>query len=124
MATWKRRAGIGGLVVLGLMAGLTLFVVIDGWFAFGKMPAGERLERIETSAQWKEGQFENPLPMWNDYWGMLTSMFDMSEYAEPHSPIPVINDDGSRFSAAPPSGLRVTWLGHSEPSSKKCARFL
>src|SRR5690606_13807740 len=62
---------------------------------------------------WSGDGFENPLPLWNDSWGMVTAIFEGSDHAVPEAPLPVVTVDPSTFEAAPASGLRVTWLGHS-----------
>lgn len=100
-------AGIVLLLVLGLV------VIVQGWTAFGQAPQGERLARMQQSPQWSDGTFDNPQPLWNDTWGMLTEALDSSAHASPVEPIPVIEVDGTRFSQPPESGLRITWLGHS-----------
>ncbi|HEY8209403.1 MAG TPA: MBL fold metallo-hydrolase [Myxococcaceae bacterium] len=68
---------------------------------------------MERSPQWQGGAFENPQPLWNDVWGSLTGMMSASEHVRPSAPVPVEPVDPARFQEAPPSGLRVTWLGHS-----------
>lgn len=106
---WVRAAGALGLLVsLG-----AAFMVWDGWSAFGQSAAGPRRERMERSPQWSGGAFENPQPLWNDFVGTLGSVFSMSPHATPSAPIPVERPEPARFSTPPPSGLRVTWLGHS-----------
>ncbi len=102
------------LSVLGaLVLVFALVAIIDGWQAFGTAPAGARAERVQASPQWGDGVFHNPEPLWNDVWGMLTGIFDKSDDASPSTPLPVVVGDRSRFATPPPSGLRITWLGHS-----------
>ena len=67
--------------------------MIDGWNAFGTAPDGARRERVETSPQWKDGIFHNPQPLWNDWWGMTTGLFDKSPDASPSAPLPVVTGD-------------------------------
>jgi L-ascorbate metabolism protein UlaG (beta-lactamase superfamily) len=95
---------------------LALFVVVvtvDGWRAFGHRPEGERRARMEGSPNWHDGSFVNPQPLWNDVWGMITGLFSASDFGSPDGPLPVVPGDRARFAAPPPTGLRVTWLGHS-----------
>lgn len=99
------------LVVLAVLP--VIYALVDGWEAFGKSADGDRLLRMEASPQWDDGVFENPQPLWNDGWAMLTGLFDASDHLTPEDPIPVQEMDPAMFDAAPPSGLRVTWLGHS-----------
>jgi L-ascorbate metabolism protein UlaG (beta-lactamase superfamily) len=44
---------------------------------------------------------------------MITGLWSTSQVATPSDPLPVVTGDRSRFAAAPASGLRVTWFGHS-----------
>jgi L-ascorbate metabolism protein UlaG (beta-lactamase superfamily) len=99
---------VSGAVVL-----LAAFVTIDGWRAFGRGAEGPRLARMEASAQWDDGVFENPQPLYNDIWGMFVLTFTGSDYSVPDAPIPVVPVESTRFAAPPPSGVRITWLGHS-----------
>jgi L-ascorbate metabolism protein UlaG (beta-lactamase superfamily) len=109
---WIKRLGLG---VVGLLALAIAVFVISGWRAFGQAATGERRARMERSPQWRGGAFENPQPLWNDVWGSLTGMMRVSEHVSPSAgaPVPVEPVDAARFQAPPPSGLRVTWLGHS-----------
>jgi len=110
---WRRRALRGLAVVAGLITLLSLGVLIDAWDAMGYAPSGARLARMEASPQWDDGGFENPEPLWNDTWGMLTGALDRSDYTAPERTPPFERVAASRFDAPPESGLRITWLGHS-----------
>jgi L-ascorbate metabolism protein UlaG (beta-lactamase superfamily) len=100
------------LVLLSLVA--TAAVALwQAWVPIGKGPSGARLVRMEASKQWNGDGFENPEPLWNDGLGMITEALDASEHVAPDAPVPVAEVDPSRFATPPPSGLRVTWLGHS-----------
>src|SRR5687768_16871745 len=101
------RALLLGLIVLLAIA------LYQAWEPIGHGPSGFRLVRMEASKQWAGDHFENPQPLWNDNWGAFTGMFGVSDDATPHTDIPFEAIDGSRFRTPPPSGLRVTWLGHS-----------
>jgi len=90
-----------------------MVVVVQGWTAFGKAPAGERLSRMQRSTQWRDGVFHNPQPLWNDTLGMFTEWPSASEHGSPAAPLPVAQVDPELFATPPASGLRVTWLGHS-----------
>lgn len=103
---WLARAAL--VVLLG-----GVLLVATAWRAFGKRPVGERLQRMEASAQWDGGGFENPQPLRNDAWGMVTGATEGSKYAAPSGAVPVEAVSGARFRTAPATGLRVTWLGHS-----------
>jgi L-ascorbate metabolism protein UlaG (beta-lactamase superfamily) len=101
------------VVVVLLLAVIAAIVVVDGWDAFGKASAGARLARMEQSAHWQDGVFENPQPLWNDSWGGLSEAMDGSEYGSPAEQPPVVSVDPELFDTPPASGLRITWLGHS-----------
>ncbi len=113
MKHWFRVVARVSAVLLGLCVLVLAGLLWNAWFALGKAPGGERLEKMKASPQWSDGVFVNATPMWNDIWGSMTSWRDLSPHAEPTSAIPVAEGDLARFSSAPESGLRVTWLGHS-----------
>ena len=103
---------------LGLWLGAALLlavaaVLLSGWRAFGKRPEGERRARMERSPEWRDGHFNNPQPLWNDWWGALTGALHASAYGSPAQPVAVAPIDPRRFDKAPRSGLRVTWFGHA-----------
>ena len=103
------------LSLAAAIVALVAFLVVDGWTDFGKGARGDRLERLRASAQYRDGKFVNPQPLWNDLKGGLTFFVSASDYGspDPAHPVPVVHGDGKLFDAAPSSGLRVTWLGHS-----------
>ncbi len=107
---WPRRVAgaLGALLVLAVVGAL-----VDGWKAFGRQADGERRARMEKSPQWSDGQFVNPQPMVNDVWGSLTGAFNASADGSPTLPVATVRGGSERFAAPPPTGLRVTWLGHS-----------
>lgn len=88
-------------------------VVVQGWDAFGKAPAGSREARMEASPQWDDGVFENPQPLWNDMLGSITAAFDPEPHGSPERTPPYVQVGPERFDDPPGTGLRVTWLGHS-----------
>jgi L-ascorbate metabolism protein UlaG (beta-lactamase superfamily) len=68
---------------------------------------------MQKSPEWHGSHFENPQPIVNDTWGAIVSLFRPDPNVDPKSlPSTVVVEPG-RFAAPPPSGLRVTWLGHS-----------
>jgi L-ascorbate metabolism protein UlaG (beta-lactamase superfamily) len=107
---WLRRTVVA---VLSLFALFLTVVVVDGWTAFGTTAEGPRRDRMERSPQWGDGGFENPQPLWNDWWGTLGGLFSARAQTSPSSPIPVDTVDPRALAVAPATGLRVTWLGHS-----------
>jgi len=100
-------------VLFGALFLFGLAILIDGWRAFGKAATGERRAAMEASPQWANGVFENPDPLYNDFTGMLTGLFRKSDHSVPEDPLPVIEPEAASFAEPPPSGLRITWLGHS-----------
>ncbi|MBN1205660.1 MAG: MBL fold metallo-hydrolase, partial [Myxococcaceae bacterium] len=100
--------GLGALLVLAVAGAL-----VDGWRAFGRRADGERRARMEKSPQWRDGHFVNPQPMLNDFWGSVTGAFNASKDSSPTIPVPTVRGGHERFDTPPPTGLRVTWLGHS-----------
>ncbi|MDC0712187.1 MBL fold metallo-hydrolase [Stigmatella sp. ncwal1] len=98
----------GGLVAIALAV-----ITADAWTALGRGARGERRERMERSAQWKDGHFENPQPLVNDAWGSVSSMFHPSSEVSPTQPLPPLAGGRQQFETPPATGLRVTWLGHS-----------
>lgn len=103
---WVRRLA---LLLLVVVAG----AVVTGWRAFGVRATGERRARMERSPQWRNGKFVNPEPLQNDMVGALLAFREVSADATPRSPVPVMNIGPHHFDTLPPSGLRVTWMGHS-----------
>ena len=98
---------------LTLLFALIVFALIDGWTAFGKRADGLRRARMESSRQWAEGQFRNPEPLHNDTWKMFAGFADASDQGSPTEPPPTVTGDRARFAQPPPTGLRITWFGHS-----------
>jgi L-ascorbate metabolism protein UlaG (beta-lactamase superfamily) len=81
---------------------------------FGAEPEGERKKRVEASPNWRDGAFRNPQPLWIDIFGAMRGAFtSASDDATPRDPVDVVRTDPAAFAAAPASGVRVTWFGHS-----------
>lgn len=109
-SSWFRQI----LRALGLAVLLLIVVVLaQGWVAFGKAASGERLARMQRSPNYQDGRFVNPQPLHNDFWGMLRGLWHVSEHVSPRTPPDVTRLDPSALKTPPPSGLRVTWFGHS-----------
>jgi len=108
--SWRRRLGPGRLL-LALLLGGAAVCVAQGWVGFGHRAEGERRERVERSPQWAGGHFNNPQPLDNHAWRSLAGALHMSPDVSPHTAVPVVR--GGPPAAPPPTGLRVTWLGHS-----------
>ncbi len=111
MAARYLRRGLLG--VLGLVVAVVLFATIAAWRPMGHLAHGERRTRMEQSAQWHSGHFENPQPLINDLVGGLTAMPTASPVGIPSAAVPVVHVDPARLTLWPVSGLRITWMGHS-----------
>lgn len=111
--TWRTYLLRGVLVVVGALGLFVAVVLVDGWTAFGRRAEGARLERMRRSPQWKEGQFENPQPIINDFGGMFEGLLEVSPVASPSRAPAVHVIDPAALRVPPSTGLRVTWLGHS-----------
>jgi L-ascorbate metabolism protein UlaG (beta-lactamase superfamily) len=68
---------------------------------------------MERSPEWRSGHFVDPQPMDNDFWGAVSGALHASPNTSPVVALPVVPVDPKQFDSPPPSGLRVTWLGHS-----------
>jgi L-ascorbate metabolism protein UlaG (beta-lactamase superfamily) len=116
---WLRRLVRVGGAALGL--GLVLLVL--AWFstgcfsAFGGTPSAPTRARIQASPQFVAGRFQNveatSLMAPSAYWPALKHWLLGDEMRAPNCPLPVVADTAARLAAAPESGLRITWLGHS-----------
>jgi L-ascorbate metabolism protein UlaG (beta-lactamase superfamily) len=106
---WRRVLKWIALALLALVASC----VVDGWRAFGKRATGTRLARMESSPEWRGGNFVDPQPLDNDGWGAISGAVHASPDTSPSAPVPIVPVDRRALAAPPPSGLRVTWLGHS-----------
>lgn len=112
--TRLRRVSWGIARALGIAIALAILgLLLQGWRAFGKAASGERLLRMQRSAQYQDGKFVNPQPLRNDFWGMLDGMRHVSEHVSPSAPPDVAHLTPQAFAEPPASGLRVTWFGHS-----------
>lgn len=83
---------------------------------FGKQPSGLRLERMQSSARYRDGAFHNVHPILPGLKaGVMPSIGDFlcaGGRRVPEAPLPT-RDPRASWGQAPETGLRVTWLGHS-----------
>jgi L-ascorbate metabolism protein UlaG (beta-lactamase superfamily) len=114
-----RRSWLGrGVRWLAALAGGSLLVAVAaalalGWVSFGKHAEGPRRARMAASPQWRQDHFVNPQPLVNDAWVTVTGLLRSDAQTSPNAPLPVVTGDATRFRTPPPTGLRVTWFGHS-----------
>jgi L-ascorbate metabolism protein UlaG (beta-lactamase superfamily) len=109
---WKVVRRVLGALLLLLAMGI-LFLLVGSWQALGHGAEGARLARMEKSPHWQDGVFANPEPLVNHMGSAFLGMFDRSPDVTPKAPLLIADVDPERFDVAPPSGLRVTWFGHS-----------
>ncbi|MEZ4369690.1 MAG: MBL fold metallo-hydrolase [Polyangiaceae bacterium] len=83
------------------------------WTAMGKRPSGERLERMQRSATFRDGRFRNALPMRDDMWLATKKWLAGAQNREPTSDLPLERRTRADYASEPGSGLRVSWFGHS-----------
>jgi L-ascorbate metabolism protein UlaG (beta-lactamase superfamily) len=88
------------------------------WFrAFGGRIEGDRLARVRTSPQWRDGRFHNSVPTItvapSRLFETLRLQVTGDEVRYPSRPIPLVRPGRDALASAPASGLRVTWLGHA-----------
>jgi len=84
---------------------------------FGKQPGGLRLERMQSSKRYVDGEFRNVHPILPGLRGgaPMPSLADFlcgGGRRAPDAPLPT-RDPRATWARAPETGLRVTWLGHS-----------
>ncbi len=107
------RACLGLLALVGLaLAIATPFA----WRGLGTRAPGARRARMERSPQWSAaaGHFVNPEPLDNHLLESVRDGFAASPFVRPAPEIPLaLPTDVARLQEAPPTGLRVTWLGHA-----------
>ena len=109
---WRGLAlGLGTLATFGV--GVFGLLTWGTCAVFGQNAQGARRARMEASPQWQDGRFENPQPLTNHLGRMIMGMFSASADGSPSQPLPVVAGEAARFAEPPPSGLRVTWFGHS-----------
>ncbi len=109
---WLLRGLIGTVFILALLAAGIWMLTRE---RVGTSAQGERLTRMQNSAQWKNGQFTNPLKRVDGPFARMMRDFFFGGSADrvPDEPIDPIRRKRSDFDEPPPGGLRITWLGHS-----------
>lgn len=110
---WRMLAGI----VISL---LLVFVLTGAAFinqsSFGRLPRGERLERIKRSPHYRNGIFENihPTPLMTSdkgrFEGIWKFLFSNKDGLYPKEPTPVIKTD---LKSLPTDTDWIVWFGHS-----------
>src|SRR5688500_11126830 len=114
----KIRSVVAGGVVLAVALATIVLIASSEWLAsFGALPAGERLERVRRSPNFRDGKFRNLVETHTmvpgTMWRTLRLQFTGDEERVPTTPIPIGALQGADVATPPASGLRTTWLGHS-----------
>lgn len=83
--------------------------------SFGKLPSGNRLERIKKSAHYREGSFQNleetpMLAKGTSYPKMIIDFFSKGVNREPLQLLPAVKTDLNHLAAMEPV---IVWFGHS-----------
>ncbi|MES3035622.1 MAG: MBL fold metallo-hydrolase [Gemmatimonadota bacterium] len=103
------------LVLIVLLAAAAGILWLSAREALGGRLEGAALARVERSAQWRDGAFDNRLPRVDG--PMLRALgafaFGGSAHRSPDAPVTVQARTAADYATPPASGLRVTWLGHS-----------
>lgn len=107
-------------IFLFLLAAAVCFAlgacVVFNQIRFGKPPQGDRLDRIQGSPNFRDGQFQYPMStpkfskdvsLFSVIWSVY---FDKNEWLVPNKPIPAVKTD---LKALVPRTDTVVWLGHS-----------
>lgn len=110
---WRMITGIviGIIVVLGMVV-----IAFINQPSFGRLPKGERLERIKRSPQYRDGAFQNQrlTEMITAEGGRLKAMwtflFSKPERLSPDKPMKAIKTD---LKALPKETDWMVWFGHS-----------
>lgn len=104
-------------IVLGIVAVIAVAIVVFmNQPSFGRIPRGERLERIKRSPHYKDGQFRNlheTVMMTSDkgrVGTMIDFLFRKTERLRPDKPVPVIKTDLRQI---PADEDVIVWFGHS-----------
>lgn len=83
----------------------------------GGSPSGAALARIERSPNYRDGNFQNPVPTQTmapgSLWRTLRLQLTGTENRTPPAALPIVRLTAESFASPPPSGLRATWLGHA-----------
>lgn len=104
---WALRF-VGAVLAIAILVAL-----VQGWQAFGHRADGARQQRLEHTAHWQGGHVVNPQPLRNSVWKALKGAWNSGPDISPKVPIPTAKLDPGQLAMAPPSGVRVTWIGHS-----------
>lgn len=110
----KNSGKMGMIIGLILVAAVTVtIVVVPG---FGRLPRGERMERIRRSQNYRDGEFRNldPTPLMTGGKGRISGMLEFllrkKEGLRPDAPVTVVRTDLRALDAG---DELIVWFGHS-----------
>ncbi len=114
---WVKWASRVGATVL-LLGALTTWLTTEHFDAFGGQPSAASLARIQRSPRFVDGRFQNAEPTvlmaeGTSTYSWVSEWLGGKQLRVPNCPLPYAKDTALRLAQPPPSGLRVTWLGHS-----------
>ncbi|MBS1546141.1 MAG: MBL fold metallo-hydrolase [Bacteroidetes bacterium] len=111
------------MILLWLFGAIALLAVAFlAYFAFapriGGNPGGERLQRVQASPNYRQGQFRNVVETRMDIPfgkmpGLLWQFLKGGEGREPKDTLPTVEFDRAAWAAVPDSSFAVAWFGHS-----------
>ena len=88
--------------------------MLSACVATGQSATGARLEAMEASPHWHDGNFVNSLPTEHpSFLKALAKWLSGTDNTVPDSLPPIVKRVAADFDVAPANGLRITWLGHS-----------
>jgi L-ascorbate metabolism protein UlaG (beta-lactamase superfamily) len=102
------------LLISALILTLGIYILMQQP-SFGKLPAGDRLARIESSPNYRDGKFQNLLPTRTiaegvSYFGMMKEFFSKGVDRQPSDEVPSVKTDLRNLPASDPV---IIWFGHS-----------
>ena len=113
----RRSKKIMLIVLCSLLAIAIAVELIVNLPAFGKLPSGERLKRVEASPHYKNGTFQNEEPTvmmttTEGRWVVLKKFLfsKKPDNIRPSSPVPSVKTD---LRGLDPSKNLIVWFGHS-----------
>ncbi len=101
------------LLILVVFVGLGIYLFMQQ-ASFGKLPAGSRLSRVQSSPNYVDGKFRNIMPTSTlaegvSYFTMLREFFGKGVDREPLNDIPSVKSDLKAVTGP----LTIVWFGHS-----------
>lgn len=109
----KKMLWIGAAIIVVLVVGIGALLCHP---MFGKLPAGDRLKRIQASPNYRDGSFVNRVPKPHMVEGVSPLkmgwefVFKKKERSRPMAEVPTQKTD---FATLPPDRDAAIWFGHS-----------